>query len=58
MSDGDVLTIGEALLVLKPKIKKSCWLAVSKLPTVARSHRANALYLLLPVIWISTSIIY
>lgn len=36
MSDGGLLTIGEALLVPKPKIKKSYLLALGRLLTVAR----------------------
>lgn len=36
MCHGDLLTVTEDLLVLKPKIKKSYWLTVRKMPTVAR----------------------
>lgn len=36
MRGGDLVMIGEALPVPKPKVKKACWLTVRKLPVVAR----------------------
>lgn len=36
MCGGDLVMIGEALPVPKPVVKKSSWLTVRKLPTIAR----------------------